>query len=106
MISRAISSRLPTSHPHHLLRTRPFTSSGPRWNSSNETSSFKQGLARYRIFAGPFSKVFLGAIFTYQVLYWTWLKLEMDESKYEKNQEVGALEQKARELTATSTSQK
>ncbi|OOF96258.1 hypothetical protein ASPCADRAFT_4334 [Aspergillus carbonarius ITEM 5010] len=56
-------------------------------------------MARYKLFVGPFAKVFLGAIFTYQVLYWTWLKLEMVESKYEKNQEVAALEQKAKELT-------
>ena len=40
--------------------------------------------SRYRLFASPFAKVFLGGIFTYQVIYWTWLKLEMDESKWEK----------------------
>lgn len=42
-------------------------------------------MAAYRTFAGPFAKVFLGAVFTYQVIYQTWLKLEMDESKLEKN---------------------
>jgi hypothetical protein len=42
-------------------------------------------MGRYKLFASPFAKVFLGAIFTYQVIYWTWLKLEMDESKFEKN---------------------
>lgn len=42
-------------------------------------------LARYRTFAVPFGKVFLGSVFVYQVIYWTWLKLEMDESKLEKN---------------------
>jgi hypothetical protein len=56
-------------------------------------------LAQYKTFASPFAKVFLGAIFTYQVIYWTWLKLEMDESKFEKNQEVATLEKNARELT-------
>lgn len=68
---------------------------------------------------GPFAKVFLGSIFTYQVIYWTWLKLEMDEAKVEKNrmllfdprrtfmtercanfvEEVAALETTARDLT-------
>ncbi|PWY71456.1 hypothetical protein BO70DRAFT_298631 [Aspergillus heteromorphus CBS 117.55] len=57
-------------------------------------------MARYKIFGSPFAKVFLGAIFTYQVLYWTWLKLEMVESKADKNKEVAALEQKVKELTA------
>lgn len=42
-------------------------------------------MARYKLFVSPFAKVFLGAIFTYQVLHWTWLKLEMDESKADKN---------------------
>lgn len=42
-------------------------------------------MARYKLFVSPFAKVFLGAIFTYQVIHWTWLKLEMDESKAEKN---------------------
>jgi hypothetical protein len=40
---------------------------------------------QYRSFAGPFAKVFLGGVFVYQVLYWTWLKLEMDETKVDKN---------------------
>lgn len=44
-------------------------------------------LSRYRTFAGPFGKVFLGAVFVYQVIYWSWLKLETDESKLEKNGE-------------------
>jgi hypothetical protein len=30
---------------------------------------------------------FLGGVFVHQVLYWTWLKLEMDETKVEKNGE-------------------
>ena len=43
---------------------------------------------RYRAFAGPFAKIFLGGVFVYQVLYWTWLKLEMDEIKVAKNGET------------------
>lgn len=40
---------------------------------------------QYRTFTSPFAKVFLGGVFVYQVLYWTWLKLEMDEIKVAKN---------------------
>jgi hypothetical protein len=40
---------------------------------------------QYKTFTGPFAKVFLGGVFVYQVIYWTWLKLEMDEAKVEKN---------------------
>jgi hypothetical protein len=42
-------------------------------------------MSRYKVFASPFAKVFLGAVFTYQVIYWTWVKLEMEEVKVEKN---------------------
>jgi hypothetical protein len=40
---------------------------------------------QYKTFTGPFAKVFLGGVFVYQVIYWTWLKLEMDETKVQKN---------------------
>lgn len=78
---------------------------------------------QYRAFASPFAKVFLGGVFVYQVLYWTWLKLEMDETKVAKNgksrkkktsidtlqtlhthhftEQVSVLEKEARELTQT-----
>ncbi|KAJ5975248.1 hypothetical protein N7481_008955 [Penicillium waksmanii] len=66
---------------------------------------YKDGLtsgqmSKYKTFMGPFGKVFLGAILTYQIIYWSWLKLEMDESKLEKNEEMAGLEKKARELAA------
>ncbi|KAK1139110.1 hypothetical protein N8T08_001296 [Aspergillus melleus] len=99
MLSRAATPRFfAVAFP---ATRRSFTTSRTRLNASNEPSSFKEGLSRYKFFVGPFSKVFLGAIFTYQVIYWTWLKLEMDESKVEKNQEVAELEKKARELTSS-----
>jgi len=41
--------------------------------------------AFYQDFGRPIAKVFLGALFTYQVLYWSWLKLESIEVKREKN---------------------
>lgn len=76
-------------------------------------------MARYKAFTRPFGKVFLGAVLVYQVIYWSWLKLEMDESKLEKNgtscflhsaqgsctnktlEEMSALEKKARELAGS-----
>lgn len=39
----------------------------------------------YKAFAVPFGKVFLGAVLTYQIIYWIWVKLETDEVKLEKN---------------------
>ena len=42
-------------------------------------------IAAYRAFAAPFGKVFLGAVLTYQIIYWTWMKLETDEDRVERN---------------------
>ncbi|KAJ5677402.1 uncharacterized protein N7477_003035 [Penicillium maclennaniae] len=91
-----------------------------RLNSSQQQpSSYREGMERYKTFTRPFGKVFLGAVLVYQVIYWSWLKLEMDESKLEKNgilrlrysayitctnetlEEMSALEKKARELAGS-----
>ena len=40
----------------------------------------------------PFAKVFLGAMFTYQVLYWAWEKLRLDELREQKVAEMKDLE--------------
>ncbi|KAJ5355814.1 hypothetical protein N7517_010423 [Penicillium concentricum] len=71
-----------------LTGRRTFTSTQAIFNSSQEPSAYKEGMNQYRTFAGPFAKVFLGGVFFYQVLYWTWLKLEMDEIKVAKNGEI------------------
>ena len=39
----------------------------------------------YKTFARPVAKVLLMATFTYQLVYWTWVKLEKDEIKKERN---------------------
>ncbi|OQD78141.1 hypothetical protein PENDEC_c001G00265 [Penicillium decumbens] len=80
---------------------RTLTSTPIRLNSSQQSNSYREGMAKYKTFMGPFGKVFLGAVFVYQVIYWTWLKLEMDESKLEKNEEMSVLEKKARELAGS-----
>jgi len=38
----------------------------------------------YKQFGRPFAKVFLGAMFTYQVLFWCWEKMRLDEARAEK----------------------
>lgn len=38
----------------------------------------------YRSFGRPIAKVFLGAVVTYQIVYWVWVKLETDEIKGKK----------------------
>ncbi|KAI2733624.1 hypothetical protein CBS147332_639 [Penicillium roqueforti] len=83
------------------MSRRTLTSTQATFNSSQKPSAYKEGMNKYRAFAGPFAKIFLGGVFVYQVLYWTWLKLEMDEIKVAKNEKVAVLEKEAREITST-----
>ncbi|KAJ5757815.1 uncharacterized protein N7511_006509 [Penicillium nucicola] len=78
--------------------SRSFTSTHVPMNSSQQSSAYKDGMKQYKTFTGPFAKVFLGGVFVYQVIYWTWLKLEMDETKVRKNEQVAVLEKQAREI--------
>ncbi|CAG9999901.1 unnamed protein product [Clonostachys byssicola] len=47
---------------------RPYSTKTP-----NPTSQF------YKTFTRPIAKVVLGAVLTYQLVYWAWVKLETDE---------------------------
>lgn len=80
--------------------------------------------AFYKSWGLPLAKVFLGAMFTYQVLYYGWLKLESIEQKKEKDggwayftylmviilmdlaEEMKLLEGKLAELTASKANKK
>ncbi|KAF2142094.1 uncharacterized protein K452DRAFT_227727, partial [Aplosporella prunicola CBS 121167] len=62
--------------------------------------------AFYGDFGLPVLKVFFGALATYQVLYWGWLKLESIELKDEKNGEMARLEQQVRELAGSNKGSK
>ncbi|KAJ5082026.1 hypothetical protein N7532_011069 [Penicillium argentinense] len=79
---------------------RRLLSSTPFLRNAEKPSGYKETMGKYKTFMGPFGKVFLGAVLTYQIIYWSWLKLEMDESKLEKNEEMTGLEKKARDLVA------
>ncbi|KAJ5312879.1 hypothetical protein PENANT_c049G00110 [Penicillium antarcticum] len=83
------------------ISRRTFTSTHAARNSSPQPSAYKEGMNQYKTFMGPFAKVFLGGVFVYQVIYWTWLKLEMDETKVRKNEQVAVLEKQAREIADT-----
>lgn len=54
--------------------------------------------AFYKSFGRPIAKVFFMALFTYQVLHYTWLKLEAMEEKEEKTAELQGLEGQLRDL--------
>ncbi|CEO58577.1 hypothetical protein PEBR_29659 [Penicillium brasilianum] len=95
----ALATRI-SSPVRSAIPRRAFTSTTASLNSAEQPSAYRQGMSNYKTFAGAFGKVFLGAVLTYQIIYWTWLKLETDESMLEKNEEMASLEKKARELAS------
>ncbi|KAF2098675.1 hypothetical protein NA57DRAFT_75912 [Rhizodiscina lignyota] len=76
-------------------------------NSSEESdprgSAAKPHRAFYSNFGKPLFKTFLMALFTYQVLYWGWLKLESIEMKRDKDAEVKSLEDEVKGLLKSKT---
>ena len=53
----------------------------------------------YKTFGRPIAKNFLIALVTYQVLYWSWAKLESIEFKKERQDEIQSLEGELKSLT-------
>lgn len=56
--------------------------------------------AYYKSFSYPVLKTFLIALFTYQLAYYAWLKLEVIEEKHDKSTEVADLQEQLREALA------
>jgi len=74
---------------HFLPRARPLHFQ--RYTSTS-TKPVSPHISFYTSFGRPIAKVFLSAICIYQITYWCWKKLEMDEVKREKNAEIVTLE--------------
>ncbi|KAF4555313.1 Hypothetical protein D9617_2g052690 [Elsinoe fawcettii] len=53
----------------------------------------------WKSFGRPIAKVFLMAMATYQITYFTWLKLESVEERFDKDGEIRRLEAQLHDLT-------
>ncbi|KAL7956413.1 hypothetical protein V8C34DRAFT_288616 [Trichoderma compactum] len=60
----------------------------------------------YKTFTRPIGKVLVLAVFTYQVAYWTWTKLEADEHIAEADATIAALESTVNEYSKTKDGKK
>jgi hypothetical protein len=76
LLFRRQPSSLATSHPLHSLARRPYSTQ--QQPPPSATGDF------YKTFTRPVAKCLLFALFTYQLTYWAWLKLEQDEIKMER----------------------
>lgn len=74
--SRASSTDSKRMSPH-------VTTKLPSREVKPQINIYKVGF--YRSFGRPIAKVFLGAMFTYQIVYLLWHKLEIEEIKVRKN---------------------
>ncbi|TVY64177.1 Inner membrane assembly complex subunit [Lachnellula suecica] len=63
-----------------------------RSNSNSTQPSVSPHVGFYKTFSRPIAKVLLMATFTYQVAYWGWVKLEKEEERAAKTEEISGLE--------------
>ncbi|KAK1659471.1 hypothetical protein BDP55DRAFT_562839 [Colletotrichum godetiae] len=92
ILSRALRSQRTTQMPRAALRIYSTSVDGEKRPSI--VGNF------YKTFTRPVLKVLLMATLTYQIAYWTWTKLEQDEIRDEKSQEIEGLEARVAELQA------
>lgn len=91
------SATLPgTAETGHLDRTQAAqpasTTTPPSQPQPAEPEAEPQRPNIYKVFGRPFAKVFLGAMLTYQVLYYAAERMRLNEVQEEKMAEVGRLE--------------
>ncbi|KAK3327560.1 hypothetical protein B0T19DRAFT_422103 [Cercophora scortea] len=97
IIQRQPSSLSTIARPHQQVQSqaRHYSAKAP-----TPTGEF------YKTFTRPVAKCVLVAIFTYQLVYWGWTKLEHDEIVADRKAEISRLENQVRALQASSTTAK
>ncbi|KAG9255241.1 uncharacterized protein F5Z01DRAFT_673193 [Emericellopsis atlantica] len=79
--SRLIPLRRMPLAPLSISQRRLYASKAP-----NPASQF------YKTFTRPVAKVLLIAVFTYQLIYWSWVKLDTEETKAQADATIAGLE--------------
>lgn len=89
------SASTPQSQPPHQTGYQPPTPPSQSSPGSAAVDAEEKEPSRpniYALFGRPFAKVFLGAMFTYQVLYYAWERMRLSEVQEEKMGEMKMLE--------------
>ncbi|KAH7072868.1 hypothetical protein BKA63DRAFT_567453 [Paraphoma chrysanthemicola] len=79
--------------------TPPETPASPPNPNSAAKPTSRTG-AYYKSFSYPTLKAFLIALFTYQIAYYAWMKLESIEEKHDKSTEISDLQEQLRIVVA------
>ncbi|KAJ9645263.1 hypothetical protein H2199_003269 [Coniosporium tulheliwenetii] len=93
-------SQSPILRQSHVVRQSIRNSSNASYQPPTPPTPSNPHRAFYQSFGRPVAKVFLGALLTYQAIYWSWLKLESLEIKEDKNEEIRMLEGELKTLRA------
>ncbi|KAI1199520.1 hypothetical protein F5X97DRAFT_117205 [Nemania serpens] len=80
-----------------LLPRADFSSSPAPWNDARPEGSLNHKTF-YKTFGRPVAKVFLLAIFTYQLAYYFWVRMEQDEMRAEVQATISDLEARIERL--------
>jgi hypothetical protein len=99
-LARQSQRQLRPSHPL-FSSPRTFTSSTPgraQQTSPHSSAEPERPANFYTTYGRAFAKVITLAFLTYQITYWTWLTLETEAIKDEKNREIRSLEHEIRLL--------
>jgi hypothetical protein len=95
MSPRALLSRVAVSLRTARPGSLPLGARGYATKQPNATREF------YKSFTRPVAKVLLLAVFTYQFAYWSWIKMEADEVRSERDATIASLEAKVAEYEKT-----
>ncbi|KAK0665561.1 hypothetical protein QBC41DRAFT_327628 [Cercophora samala] len=82
-----------------ILRRQPLNPSQLRqYSSSSSQKPTSQTGVFYKAWTRPVAKTALLAVFVYQLAYWGWSKMEVDEIKEQKKAEITRLEAQVKKL--------
>ncbi|KIW72425.1 hypothetical protein PV04_00620 [Phialophora macrospora] len=82
---------------HHTPLHR-FSSTALRAQTQRSPTQAERPVNFYQVHGRAFAKVITLSFLTYQITYWTWLLLETEAIKDQKNREIKSLEQEVRLL--------
>ncbi|KXJ93139.1 hypothetical protein Micbo1qcDRAFT_161075 [Microdochium bolleyi] len=97
-IPRSLAMTLSTRTPSPTSSTTTTRCARRMYSSEQQPKSKSPSSEFYKTFGRPIAKVFLLAIFTYQVAYYFWVRLEQDEMKRDMEATIAELEARISEL--------
>ncbi|RGP65098.1 hypothetical protein FSPOR_7488 [Fusarium sporotrichioides] len=103
MISTTLTRLRPVIAPMGAYNRGFYSFSRRTYASKSQPSPTSQF---YRTFTRPIAKTLLIAVFTYQLAYWSWVKLETDEIRAERDATIEKLETTIKEYDAETKAKK